>query len=382
MKRSSATVTPVKIPDDSSSDLSNLSASNSISNTVDTSSNNNNDSMKEMQGMLTTILATQAEFSRHLSMIEGKVDTSLKEIAVMRASPPGSVNRMQSNILTVNGSSASTIAGEMYGVRSNNHKSNILHIRTIMEKHKTFFAPIIKIFPNIDLMLSHVLVNLFGFAAGRVDHKKKLADLTEADCRRFGSSISFFLRKRKTADVALDAHQKHFVQMSVLYDEVEGFAEFMNVIASNLLRDSMYGMVYRVSIGAVSSTSDAATEIYVIFTYYETDALVSRAHTLLAMICLNVFFQILVGWVQCKKKSIVAKLRELLIALFFLRPAVDAYRVSTHQEDEEAPMDPLREILRIKVLNLLVKAYPAACSRCTYIYPFRKRPARSHWSRL
>ena len=41
----------------------------------------------------------------------------------------------------------------------------------------------------------------------------------------------------------------------------------MLAISRNLLRDSMYGMVYRVAFGAVTSTFDAITDIYVVFTY-------------------------------------------------------------------------------------------------------------------
>jgi len=123
----------------------------------------------------------------------------------------------------------------------------------------------------------------------------------------------------------------------------------MHVIASNLLRNSIYGTVYRVIIGAITSTTDVATDLYVLFTYYNSDALVNRANTLLAMICLSMFCQILVGWGQYRKKSINVKLRELLITLLFLRPAVDAYRVSTNHDDEEAAIEPLMEMMFNKV---------------------------------
>jgi len=45
----------------------------------------------------------------------------------------------------------------------------------------------------------------------------------------------------------------------------------MNVIASNLLRDNKYGLIFRVSIGAALSTIDAATDIYVISTYVASE---------------------------------------------------------------------------------------------------------------
>ena len=213
----------------------------------------------------------------------------------------------------------------MYATRSNNHISNKGHVDTIIEKHPEFFEPISARYPKFDVMMARLLVNSFGFAVGKIDASVKLVDFKDHHSETVAKSVATLLRKRKTVEVALDAWRKQFTQMNIMYDEVEGFALFMDFIASSLLRNSMYGTVYRVSIGAVSSTVDAATDIYVIFTYYETDALVGRANTLLAMICMNMFFQLIAVRHQHKKKSTAVKSKELLITLLFLRPAVDAF---------------------------------------------------------
>jgi len=42
----------------------------------------------------------------------------------------------------------------------------------------------------------------------------------------------------------------------------------MFTIASNTLRDSIYGMVYRVTVGAILSITDGVADLYVISTYY------------------------------------------------------------------------------------------------------------------
>ena len=82
------------------------------------------------------------------------------------------------------------------------------------------------------------------------------------------------------------------------------------------------------------STSDAATDVYVIGTYY-SEELYGKANAMLAMICLNVCMQILVVFAQYQKKSWIVKLREVLFCLLCLRPVVDAFRVSTRHHDEE-----------------------------------------------
>ena len=58
----------------------------------------------------------------------------------------------------------------------------------------------------------------------------------------------------------------------------------MLVMANNKLRDNIYGMMFRVCVGALLSTIDAATDIYVITTYYESEELRGQANALLAMI--------------------------------------------------------------------------------------------------
>ena len=121
----------------------------------------------------------------------------------------------------------------------------------------------------------------------------------------------------------------------MLFEEVFGFEDFMVTLANSLLRDSLWGMIFRVSVGAALSTIDAATYINVITTYYQSDALVGQAHLLLAMITTNLVMQIVVVLAQYQKKSLVVKLKEVLISIFFLRPAVDAYCVSTTTKTKE-----------------------------------------------
>jgi len=82
---------------------------------------------------------------------------------------------------------------------------------------------------------------------------------------------------------------KHFAnnktsQPQVLFADFPGFNSFMVTLANNLLRDSLYGMFFRVVLGAVLSTTDALTDIYVIATYYSSSELTAQANMLLAMV--------------------------------------------------------------------------------------------------
>ena len=124
----------------------------------------------------------------------------------------------------------------------------------------------------------------------------------------------------------------------------EDFEIFIIKIANNTARDSIHGTVYRVAIGAALSAIDATTDIYVIATYYRSDDLVSQANAMLAMILTNLVIQLFTVLAQYKRKNTMTKLREALICLLFLRPAVDAYRVGLNTEDNETTISRLSEV--------------------------------------
>jgi len=79
------------------------------------------------------------------------------------------------------------------------------------------------------------------------------------------------------------------------------------------------------------------------------------------------FVQILIVWGQYKKKNIKVKLQEVLITLLFLRPAVDAYRVSTNYVDEETTIDPMLEMVFNKAVELSCESIPG-CVLQLYVY--------------
>ena len=101
------------------------------------------------------------------------------------------------------------------------------------------------------------------------------------------------------------------------------------------------------------SSVDAATDIYVVATYY-SEGLNGQANAMLGMISANLIIQLLSVLAVYQKKRWTVKLKEALITLFFLRPIVDAYRISTNHDDNDATIDPLTEMLINKVRFLSV----------------------------
>ena len=106
--------------------------------------------------------------------------------------------------------------------------------------------------------------------------------------------------------------------------------------------------------------------------YYKSDELIGQAHILLAMICANVGVQSINVLIVYRKKSWTVKLTEILICITFLRPAVDAYRVSTnHQDDKIERYDPLVGMIYTKCTELATESVPG----CVFqLYVWLKYP--------
>ena len=99
------------------------------------------------------------------------------------------------------------------------------------------------------------------------------------------------------------------------------------------------------------STFDAATDVYVVGMYYNR-GLLYKGHYMVSMITMNMFVQLLVLLTQYKKKGWKVKLKETLICVFFLRPIVDAYRISVNLEDNMVAWNPLAEMMVNKSIEL------------------------------
>jgi len=90
-----------------------------------------------------------------------------------------------------------------------------------------------------------------------------------------------------------------------------GFKDFMTTIANNTARDSIYGTAIRVGLGALLSSIDTVTDVYVISTYYRSDDLVFQANALLAMIKTNLVVQSSLCWDRIRRKTGGSRRRRL-----------------------------------------------------------------------
>ena len=79
---------------------------------------------------------------------------------------------------------------------------------------------------------------------------------------------------------------------------------------------------------------DMFTDIQVIVQYMGTPGQEGYGRSLIAMISICLFFQLIVVWQQTRKGTKAAMLRDMLIVMSALKPGVDAYRVANGEEQD------------------------------------------------
>ena len=105
------------------------------------------------------------------------------------------------------------------------------------------------------------------------------------------------------------------------------------------------------------------TDVSVIISYLDNGD-TKQAYSLMGMMGLSISLQLVLAYVQNRKKSKWALIRELLIVLTGLKPAVDAYRVATGYEDELNTFDPLTDMVCGKSTELACESIPGeSCER-------------------
>jgi len=132
----------------------------------------------------------------------------------------------------------------------------------------------------------------------------------------------------------------------------------LNTLAKRLLGDVSWGLKMRVAMGAGLSILDMATDIFVIVGYMGEEETKGYGWSLLGMIVGSMMLQLLIVFVQNRKKARVL-MTEALIVLTGLKPGVDCYRLCAAQEMEQHHlMDAQFELVATKCAEMIAESIP------------------------
>jgi len=246
-------------------------------------------------------------------------------------------------------------------LRSNNQPSNLINLERVFTEHTTLLAPLKSVCPKIKILLSHLLTNVTTVKQKKTrvsagSEATRLLDLTDAEAEVLGKSFKKFLIGNKEVETAVNAWKLDNPILKPLFTELI-FEPIVIGIAKELMAASKLGLVKRVIIGALLSIGDMITDVFVIISYLDNGD-TKQAYILMAMMGASIVIQLFIAFIQNRKKSKWSLIRELLIVLSGLKPAVDAYRVATGYEDELTMFDPLMDMGLGKTTELACESIP------------------------
>jgi len=208
-------------------------------------------------------------------------------------------------------------------------EKNKLNVKTIIKSHCAL-SELQKTYPWLEVFLSEVV-------KGRLSLNRpigeKLSCLSSYEAQRIGKNLGGALRQRKTPQAGLYQWKMQNPAMVELFEQHESVEALMLVVSSVVVKQALWGLLWRVSTGACLNMLDVVSDINVIIFYLQTEGQQAFGWALLGMILLCLVLQLGVVYVQ-NRRNPMYMWREVFIVLSFMKPPVDAYRVATEVKME------------------------------------------------
>ena len=208
--------------------------------------------------------------------------------------------------------------------------------------------------------------------------KTPLAELTDQDAAMLGKGLVTIILSNTEAKTAVD----HWISQNASLGELEAAHPWTRPmfveLAQYSLNTSKFGMLFRVSVGAILSTVDLASDVYMTALFFSTPGLEGYGRTNAVFIGLTMLVQIMVACVQNSSKPSTF-LKEVLIVLTGLKPAADAWKVGSGVEKEEHhSFSPLTEMTYCKCTETVFEAIPASIVQVSRSEEGANRAARNY----
>ncbi|GMH61078.1 hypothetical protein TrLO_g14683 [Triparma laevis f. longispina] len=186
-------------------------------------------------------------------------------------------------------------------------------------------------------------------------------DLSNRQARIVGGSLSFSMLSCLLPTSAVDEWIMRSTALQEFDVEYSWFRPMIDCMAYALLDDAHWGLTLRVVVGACICLSDIASDIVMVFLFLQQDDSSIWGVLTLASISLSILLQMFIVHINGRKNQ----LKEKLIVLFCLKPAVDAYRMVQMEEvdmDSESRvlLSSVSEAVFCKCVEMLFESIPSS----------------------
>ncbi|GMH64810.1 hypothetical protein TL16_g04049 [Triparma laevis f. inornata] len=134
------------------------------------------------------------------------------------------------------------------------------------------------------------------------------------------------------------------------------------MISKSIVKTAAWGLMWRVTVGAILSLSDLITDLIVLRQYWEGgEKIMKHRNASLACLVTSIALQLLGVVFQNRKKGMLRILKEMVYVFTSLKAPVDASRVAMGAEKEkDTEMDPMTEMTLSKVTEMFAESIPGA----------------------
>jgi len=146
----------------------------------------------------------------------------------------------------------------------------------------------------------------------------KLECLSEKEARKIGRSLMPALKQRKTALAGLHQWKMQNRSMVELFERYDWVESMLLEVAQEVMKTAPWGLMWRVCTGAALSVLDIVTDVIVIAGYMGKEETKGYGYSLLMMLVGSMVLQLVVVFVQHRKKP-WAMAKEMLIVITGLK---------------------------------------------------------------
>ncbi|GMH71425.1 hypothetical protein TL16_g05648 [Triparma laevis f. inornata] len=200
-----------------------------------------------------------------------------------------------------------------------------------------------------------------GQLAATLPSCNKINNIALSNCITLARGFDFL---SKTSDSNEDAVGKYLDKFPVMRNMQERHPVLEEVsfgfMSMRVASDGKKYVAVRLFGGALLSTFDLITDIYMIWTYFATGE-DGFAIAILIFLPSNIFLQLAIVFFQNRKQTKSRLYKEMMYVVTITKPGMDAYRVVIDAEPEVgAALDPKVEMIYAKCCELFTEAIPGA----------------------
>ncbi|GMH71543.1 hypothetical protein TL16_g05678 [Triparma laevis f. inornata] len=291
----------------------------------------------------------------------GDLEKGLKKPKII-PQPSRSERSYRDDISSRDDAELQTLARDLLGKEPGQVSDNWAKVRmkTCAQTHDKTLGRILKEYEWLGPMIDHLLYNKLRVVQSTCE--KSLAELTVEDGVILGRMFAGHLSTSVMGEYAIDAWICACPCLDEFFAKEPSMLVMFEKVADLLLERVSWGLKLRCFTGAILSTADISTDIFMLATYFYTDGQAKFAYATLAMLSVSIFFQLCaVVLIQPKTTKLKDYMVEISSVMFFVKPAVDAYRVASGNKTKEGVMaSPFLEMTLIKIIELFSECIPAS----------------------